>query len=305
MERKQIIADEEICGLRLDKAISTALDLSRKNARDWIDDGRITVNARQEKPKYIVNKDDVIDVEIPDIQSMEVQPEPMDLNIVYEDHDIIIINKPKGLVVHPAPGHYSGTLVNGLLAHCKDLSGINGIMRPGIVHRIDKDTSGLLVVCKNDKAHTSISEQLQDKTCHREYVAIVHKPFSHTYGTVDAPIGRDTRDRQKMAVISKNSKAAVTHFQVLENFANYAYIQCKLETGRTHQIRVHMQYIGHPIVGDPKYGYRKSLKTNGQLLHASALELIHPTTLQRMRFEAEPDQEFQKILKQLQNGELQ
>ena len=220
-----------------------------------------------------------------------------------EDHDIIVINKPKGMVVHPAPGHYSGTLVNALLYHCKDLSGINGVMRPGIVHRIDKDTSGLLVVAKNDVAHEALSQQLQDKTCHREYVAIVHKPFTHEHGTIHAPIGRDEKDRQKMAVTANNSKDAITHFTVLENFKKFAYIKCQLETGRTHQIRVHMQYIEHPIAGDPKYGPRKTIQANGQLLHACALEFIHPTTHEKMRFEIGLEPTFEKVLNELREGE--
>ena len=183
------------------------------------------------------------------------------------------------------------------------MSGINGVMRPGIVHRIDKDTSGLLVVAKNDKAHEALSQQLQDKTCHREYVAIVHKPFTHEYGTIHAPIGRDEKDRQKMAVTANNSKDAITHFNVLENFSKFAYIKCQLETGRTHQIRVHMQYIEHPIAGDPKYGPRKTIQANGQLLHACALEFVHPTTHEKMRFEVPLEQTFEKVLNELREGE--
>ena len=225
------------------------------------------------------------------------------LDILYEDDDLLVVNKPKGMVVHPAPGHYSGTLVNALLYHCKDLSGINGVMRPGIVHRIDKDTSGLLVVAKNDVAHESLSQQLQDKTCHREYVAIVHNPFTHEHGTIHAPIGRDEKDRQKMAVTANNSKDAITHFTVLENFKKFAYIKCQLETGRTHQIRVHMQYIEHPIAGDPKYGPRKTIQANGQLLHACALEFVHPTTKEKMRFEIGLEPTFKRVLNELREGE--
>ncbi|MDO4479997.1 MAG: RluA family pseudouridine synthase, partial [Erysipelotrichaceae bacterium] len=190
-----------------------------------------------------------------------------------------------------------------LLYHYKDLSGINGVNRPGIVHRIDKDTSGLLVVCKNDKAHKAISEQLANKTCHRQYVCIVHHPFSHEYGTIHAPIGRSEKDRKKMEVTSKNSKDAITHFTVLKNFREYAYVQCQLETGRTHQIRVHMQYIGHPIAGDPTYGYRKTLETNGQLLHANKLEFIHPTSNEKMTFEIGLEKEFEQVLKELEEME--
>ena len=245
----------------------------------------------------------MVEIVLPEPEKLTIEEENIPLDIVYEDSDLIVINKPKGMVVHPAPGHYSGTLVNALLYHCKDLSGINGVNRPGIVHRIDKDTSGLLVVCKNDKAHKAISEQLANKTCHRQYVCIVHHPFSHEYGTIHAPIGRSEKDRKKMEVTSKNSKDAITHFTVLKNFREYAYVQCQLETGRTHQIRVHMQYIGHPIAGDPTYGYRKTLETNGQLLHANKLEFIHPTSNEKMTFEIGLEKEFEQVLKELEEME--
>ena len=305
MEEIKFIIDEKTAGSRLDKVLCDVMDISRKRARDLLDEERVMVNGKIMKPKYAVQLQEEITVNMPPLASTEVLPEEMDLDIVYEDEDILVVNKPKGLVVHPAPGHYSGTLVNGLMAHCKDLSGINGVMRPGIVHRIDKDTSGLLIVCKNDLAHESISEQLSKKECSREYVAIVHHPFPHSFGTIEAPIGRDEKDRQKMAVTAKNSKEAITHFTVLKNFKNYAYISCKLETGRTHQIRVHMQYINHPIVGDPKYGYRKTLETNGQLLHACAIEFTHPRTHERMRFTAPLDPIFEDVLNQLERGDLE
>lgn len=300
MERRVIKIDETIQLDRLDKVLASVFDFSRKRVRDLFDNDYVFVNGALAKASYKVCLGDEIVVSLPELESLEVLPEEMDLNIVYEDHDVIVINKPKGMVVHPAPGHYSGTLVNGLMYHCKDLSGINGVMRPGIVHRIDKDTSGLLVVAKNDMAHEALSKQLQDKTCSREYVAIVHHPFGHEHGTVNAPIGRDEKDRQKMAVTAKNSKEAVTHFQVLENFKDYAYIKCKLETGRTHQIRVHMQYIGHPIAGDPKYGYRKTIDANGQLLHACALEFVHPSTNEKMCFEVELEPTFKSVLQSLE-----
>ena len=303
MEERIIKIDETYAGNRVDKAICQILEYSRKRVKDMLDDGCVFVNGEKVKASYTLQLDDVLSLTIPEIEDYEAKPEKMDLDVVYEDHDIIVINKPKGMVVHPAPGHYSGTLVNGLLYHCKDLSGINGVMRPGIVHRIDKDTSGLLVVCKNDKAHESISKQLQDKTCHRDYLALVHKPFSHIDGTVNAPIGRDEKDRKKMAVTAKNSKEAITHFTVLKNYKDYAYIRCSLETGRTHQIRVHMQYIGHPIVGDPMYGPRKTMDTNGQLLHACQLSFIHPTTGQDMVFEAPLDPIFKDVLQHLEEDE--
>ena len=300
MENKIITITEEMAGTRMDKIVSKTCDLSRTRVKELLEQEKIHVNDQLEKGSYTCKVNDTITVEIPDNQPLDVKPEKMDLDIIYEDHDVLVINKPKGMVVHPAPGHLEHTLVNGLLYHCDDLSGINGVLRPGIVHRIDKDTSGLLVVAKNDNAHMALSSQLADKTCHREYVAIVHHPFNHSYGTIDAPIGRDPQDRQKMAVTEKNSKPAITHFQVLQNFKDYAYIRCQLETGRTHQIRVHMAYIGHPIAGDPKYGYRKTIAANGQLLHACALEFIHPTTHEHMHFEAPLDPTFEKILKQLE-----
>ncbi len=288
---------------RLDKALCDLLDISRKRAADLIDQERVMVNGKLPKASTKLQEGDTLVVDMPPAESMEVLPEEMDLDIVYEDSDIIVINKPKGLVVHPAPGHYSHTLVNGLLAHCHDLSGINGVMRPGIVHRIDKDTSGLIVAAKNDLAHESLAKQMAEKTAKRTYLAIVHHPFSHTIGTINAPIGRDEKDRQKMGVTAKNSKPAITHFTVLENFKDFAYIECKLETGRTHQIRVHMAYIKHPVAGDPKYGPRKTLEANGQLLHAYKLELIHPRTGEKMEFEAPLDPTFATILQDLRQGE--
>lgn len=304
METKQITIDSSLASTRLDKAISKELDFSRKRVKDLLDQKKILVNQKSEKASYILKEGDQVEIEIPELESLEIQAEDLPLDIIYEDQDVLVINKAKGMVVHPAPGHLHGTLVNALLYHCKDLSGINGIMRPGIVHRIDKDTSGLLVVAKNDAAHLALSEQLADKTCHREYLAIVHHPFSHTYGTINAPIGRDEKDRQKMAVTAKNSKEAITHFQVIENFKDFAYIRCQLETGRTHQIRVHMAYIDHPIAGDPKYGPRKTIEANGQLLHACTLEFIHPTTKEKMHFEAPLDPTFKSILEDLERDNL-
>ena len=303
MEERTFKIDENQEHQRLDKAVALFLDVSRKRVKDLLDDNHIFVNGKSAKASYTTVLNDRITIEIPEDENTEVLPENIPLDIVYEDSDLIVINKPKGMVVHPAPGHYSGTLVNALLYHCKDLSGINGVNRPGIVHRIDKDTSGLLVVCKNDKAHKAISEQLANKTCHRQYVCIVHHPFSHEYGTIHAPIGRSEKDRKKMEVTSKNSKGAITHFTVLKNFREYAYVQCQLETGRTHQIRVHMQYIGHPIAGDPTYGYRKTLETNGQLLHANKLEFIHPTSNEKMTFEIGLEKEFEQVLKELEEME--
>ena len=303
MENIVYTIDEKNQGGRLDKFVSTTMELSRKRVKDLLDQNQIQVNGKVEKASYSLQIQDQVSITLPPLQEVTIEPEEMDLDILYEDSDLLVINKPKGLVVHPAPGHTSNTLVNGLLYHCKDLSGINGEMRPGIVHRIDKDTSGLLIVCKNDKAHQAISQQLSDKTCHRDYLAIVHHPFSHSHGTINAPIGRDEKDRQKMAVTAKNSKDAVTHFTVLKNFKDFAYIRCSLETGRTHQIRVHMQYIGHPIAGDPKYSYKKTLDPNGQLLHACHIEFIHPTTKEKMTFDAPLDPIFKEILGRLEREE--
>ncbi len=303
MEKRIIQIDETLKGNRLDKVLASCLDFSRKRVRDLFDEKLVSIQNKPMKASYTCQFGDEIEVQIPELESTEVLPEDIPLEIVYEDGDVIVVNKPKGMVVHPAAGHYSGTLVNALLYHCHDLSGINGVERPGIVHRIDKDTSGLLVVCKNDKAHNSISEQLQNKTCHRQYVAIVHHPFEHEYGTINAPIGRSEKDRKKMEVTAKNSKEAVTHFVVLKNFKDFSYIQCQLETGRTHQIRVHMAYIGHPIAGDPTYGPRKTIETNGQLLHANKLEFIHPSTGELMSFEIGLEPEFERILHELETNE--
>ena len=215
--------------------------------------------------------------------------------------DVIVVNKPKGMVVHPAPGHSSGTMVNGLMHHCKDLSGINGVMRPGIVHRIDKDTSGLLMVAKNDQAHEHLVNQLVEKTVTRKYTAVVHGNIPHEYGTIDAPIGRDPKDRQRMTVVD-NGKKAVTHFRVRDRYEDFTLVECELETGRTHQIRVHMKYIGYPLAGDPKYGPRKTLPLNGQALHAGTLGFVHPRTGEYMEFHAELPEEFTKLIARLENS---
>lgn len=300
LQQAFLSAGPDDAGVRIDKYLCKALDLSRKRAADLLDEERVYLNGVVPKASAKVTAGDEIQVDLPPLESTEVLPEKMDLDIVYEDEDILIVNKPKGMVVHPAPGHYSHTLVNGLMEHCRDLSGINGVLRPGIVHRIDKDTSGLLAVAKNNLAHESLAAQIADKTCRRIYRAIVHHPFSHTIGTVNAPIGRDEKDRQKMAVTAKNSRPAVTHFTVLENFRDFAYIECSLETGRTHQIRVHMAYIDHPVAGDPKYGPRKTIEAGGQLLHACRLELDHPRTGEHMVFEAPLDPVFQNVLNELE-----
>lgn len=291
--------EEEVQGERIDKVLSTLNEeWSRTQIAGWIQEGNIKVNGENVKAKYKVKAGDFIEIDVPDPEPLEVIPEKMDLDIVYEDEDVLVVNKPKGLVVHPAPGHMTGTLVNGLMYHCKDLSGINGVLRPGIVHRIDKDTSGLLMVAKNDLAHQSLVEQLVEKSVIRKYVALVHGRIPHDKGTIDAPIGRDPKDRQKQAVVD-NGKHAVTHFKVLERIGNYTLIECRLETGRTHQIRVHMSYIGYPLVGDPKYGPKKTIDFGGQVLHAGVLGFIHPRTKELLQFEVDPPEDFLTLLSQL------
>jgi 23S rRNA pseudouridine1911/1915/1917 synthase len=299
MEIMEHIIDEEQENVRIDKVISSLNEeWSRTQVQQWIKDGNVMVNGKPVKPNYKCALNDRITIEIPEPEPLEVEPEEMDLDIYYEDKDVLVVNKPKGMVVHPAPGHTTGTLVNGLMAHCKDLSGINGVMRPGIVHRIDKDTSGLLMVAKNDLAHERLVEQLVEKTVTRKYYAIVHGVIPHEVGTIDAPIGRDPKDRQSMAVVD-NGKPAVTHFRVLERLKDFTFIECELETGRTHQIRVHMKYIGYPLAGDPKYGPKKTIDANRQLLHAAVLGFNHPRTGEYMEFEAPLPKDFQDILELL------
>lgn len=289
----------ENAGERIDKALSTIQsEWSRSQIANWISEGIVKVNGEEVKAKYKVKEGDTIEIDVPEPEELEIVPEDLNLEIVYEDEDVLVVNKPKGMVVHPAPGHTAGTLVNGLMYHCKDLSGINGVLRPGIVHRIDKDTSGLLMVAKNDNAHHSLVEQLVNKTVTRKYTALVHGHIAHDKGTIDAPIGRDPKDRQKQAVVD-NGKHAVTHFNVLERFGNYTLVECRLETGRTHQIRVHMNYIGYPLVGDPKYGPKKTIDFGGQVLHAGVLGFVHPTTGEYLEFEAPLPDDFVSLLEQL------
>lgn len=283
---------------RLDKACSEIFsDYSRSQIKQLLDGGNITVNGKTEKAKYKVKSGDVIRLEEPETKTLELRPENIPLDIVYEDDDVIVINKPQGMVVHPAPGHDEHTLVNALLYHCP-LSTINGTFRPGIVHRIDKDTSGLLMVAKNDKSHRSLAKQLKDKTNIREYVALVHGRIAEDEGTINAPIGRSLKDRKKQAVV-KDGRNAVTHFEVLKRYRDYTLVKCILETGRTHQIRVHMKYIGHPLVGDPLYGPKKTIKGNGQFLHAGKLGFVHPTTGKLLIFEAPLPKIFQECLEKL------
>jgi 23S rRNA pseudouridine1911/1915/1917 synthase len=299
--KEHIILDSER-NERLDKVITTLnAAWSRSQVQQWIKDGNVTVNNAPVKSNYKCNENDKILIEIPAPELLDVEPEQMNLDIYYEDADVLVVNKPKGMVVHPAPGHSGGTLVNGLMAHCKDLSGINGVLRPGIVHRIDKDTSGLLMVAKNDMAHERLVEQLVNKTVTRRYKAIVHGVIPHDHGTIDAPLGRDPLERQRMAVVD-NGKHAVTHFQVLDRFNQFTFVECVLETGRTHQIRVHMKYIGYPLVGDPKYGPKKPITDDGQALHAAVLGFNHPRTNEYLEFEAPLPKEFMDLMEILKNN---
>ncbi|UDW05018.1 RluA family pseudouridine synthase [Bacillus cereus] len=281
---------------RIDKFVAGINnEWSRTQVQQWIKDDVVTVNGKAVKGNYKVKEEDEIIVTIPEPEELDIQPEDLNLEIYYEDADVLVVNKPRGMVVHPAPGHTSGTLVNGLMHHCTDLSGINGVMRPGIVHRIDKDTSGLLMVAKNDMAHESLVNQLVAKTVTRRYKAIVHGVIPHDKGTIDAPIARDKKERQSMTV-DENGKNAVTHFQVLERFKDFTLVECRLETGRTHQIRVHMKYIGYPLAGDPKYGPKKTLDMNGQALHAGILGFDHPRTGEYIQFEAPIPEVFEDVL---------
>lgn len=301
MENFEVVIEEVFNGIRIDKVLSELLpDFSRSRIQQLIEEENILVNDVKVKSNYKVKTGDIISGEIPEDQELEVEPEKMDLDILYEDHDVIVINKPKGMVVHPGAGNTKHTLVNGLLAHCKDLSGINGVLRPGIVHRIDKDTSGCLIVAKNDNAHQNLSEQLSTKTMKRTYIALVHGVLPHNVGTIEAPIGRDKNDRQKMTVTSVGSRPAVTHFRVLKRYNDMTLVECQLETGRTHQIRVHFQYIGYPIVGDPKYSIRNTPETQGQCLHAYKIEFVHPRTNELMQFSAEMPDVFKKVLEELE-----
>lgn len=287
-------------GERIDKFLAQKLDKSRSLVQKLIKDELVLVNGEVVKTNYSVADGDEIDVKQLDVvDNANIIPQPMDLDIVYEDEDLLVINKPSGLVVHPAPGHYQDTLVNGLLAYSNKLSDINGEFRPGIVHRIDKDTSGLLVVCKNNVTHEALANQLSDKTLFRQYLAIVHGEIEEDEGEIIAPIGRDPRDRVKMAVVAKNSKEAQTNFKVLERYDHYTLVSCNLLTGRTHQIRVHFDFINYPLVGDPLYGIKPTIDTKGQALHAYKLGFIHPRSGEYMEFEAKPPQEFVDTLNQI------
>lgn len=302
----QLLVGEESEGKRLDQYIaSQCMDLSRSYIQKLIKEQRTNKNGNQiTKPKTPVCLGDVITVTLPSPETLSIEPQNIPLDILYEDEDVLIVNKPKNMVVHPAPGHYSDTLVNAIMFHCKNnLSAINGVLRPGIVHRIDKNTTGALIICKNDTAHRSISEQLKEHSITRSYQAIVYNNFSEEEGTVNCPIGRHPLDRKKRTVTEKNSKHAITHYRVLDHLnKKFNYIECQLETGRTHQIRVHMSHIGHPLLGDDIYGPSnpKFKYLEGQVLHARTIGFIHPTTGEYVEFEAPLPEYFKKLLKNLQ-----
>ena len=304
MNSFEIIVEESDINKRIDVFLAKNLEsFSRSYIQDLIKKGKATIGGKSIKANYRLRNGDNVVLNIPKPEPLEILPENIPLDILYEDNDVILINKPKGMVVHPAAGHYSGTLVNALLYHCKDnLSGINGVLRPGIVHRIDMDTTGVIIACKNDKAHQNIAKQLAEHSIARRYVAIVNGNLKEDEGVVDAPIARAKNDRKKMAV-DKDGKTAVTHYKVLERLKNYTYIECVLETGRTHQIRVHMSYINHPLLGDEIYsGKKESMKLQGQCLHAVVLGFIHPTTNEYMEFEAPIPEYFNEILKKFKKN---
>ena len=298
----QVTVGEDEKAIRIDKYLSEQCpDISRSYLQKLLKTEAVFVGGKPVKSSYKTAAGDLIELEIPEAVEPEIVPEEMELDILYEDSDIILINKPKGMVVHPAAGHYSGTLVNGLMAHCRaDLSGINGVMRPGIVHCIDMDTTGVLIVCKNDMAHNSIAEQLKVHSITRKYYAIVHGVMGDDEGTISGPIGRHPVDRKKMCINEKNGREAVTHYRVLERFRQFTYVECRLETGRTHQIRVHMASIGHPLLGDAVYGPAKCpYKLTGQTLHAGVLGIVHPRTGEYMEFTAPLPEYFEELLRKL------
>ena len=302
--RQKYLVPEEQEDVRIDRYLAESCEsLSRSYIQKLLKNGEVLVDGKAVKASYRVCPGDQVLVDIPEAVQPEIQAQDMELDILYEDSDVILVNKPKGMVVHPAAGHLNDTLVNGLMAHCRDqLSGINGVMRPGIVHRIDMDTTGVLIACKNDFAHNQIAAQLKEHSITRKYLAVVHGVIKEDEGTVDAPIGRHPVERKKMSVNEKNGRHAVTHYRVLRRFSGYTDIECQLETGRTHQIRVHMASIGHPLVGDEVYGPRKCpFSLQGQTLHAAVLGFIHPRTGEYLEFWAPLPEYFEKLLKKLEN----
>lgn len=300
-----VTAEAEDAGTRADVFLAAKLGVSRSNMQKLLEDGRVKRGEKIIKANYKVRAGEMFVVDIPEPEPIEAVPENIPLDIIYEDDDVVELNKARGMVVHPAPGNYTGTLVNALLYHCSNLSGINSAIRPGIVHRLDKDTSGIMIVAKNDAAHISLSQQIQSKTAVRTYLAVVRGNIKTDSGTIETQIARDKTDRKKMAVVKEGGRDAITDYEVLERFGKYTLVRCKLRTGRTHQIRVHMEYLGYPLVGDPKYSPMKTpFGIKGQALHSHTLEFTHPRTGERMKFEAPLPEDMHKIITRLHNGQF-
>lgn len=300
-----VTAETEDAGTRADVFLAAKLGVSRSNMQKLLEDGRVKRGEKIIKANYKVRAGEMFVVDIPEPEPIEAVPENIPLDIIYEDDDVVVLNKARGMVVHPAPGNYTGTLVNALLYHCSNLSGINSAIRPGIVHRLDKDTSGIMIVAKNDAAHISLSQQIQSKTAVRTYLAVVRGNIKTDSGTIETQIARDKTDRKKMAVVKEGGRDAITDYKVLERFGKYTLVRCKLRTGRTHQIRVHMEYLGYPLVGDPKYSPMKTpFGIKGQALHSHTLEFTHPRTGERMKFEAPLPEDMHKIITRLHNGQF-
>lgn len=300
-----VTAEAEDAGTRADVFLAAKLGVSRSNMQKLLEDGRVKRGEKIIKANYKVRAGEMFVVDIPEPEPIEAVPENIPLDIIYEDDDVVVLNKARGMVVHPAPGNYTGTLVNALLYHCSNLSGINSAIRPGIVHRLDKDTSGIMIVAKNDAAHISLSQQIQSKTAVRTYLAVVRGNIKTDSGTIETQIARDKTERKKMAVVKEGGRDAITDYEVLERFGKYTLVRCKLRTGRTHQIRVHMEYLGYPLVGDPKYSPMKTpFGIKGQALHSHTLEFTHPRTGERMKFEAPLPEDMHKIITRLHNGQF-
>lgn len=300
-----VTAESEDAGTRADVFLAAKLGVSRSNMQKLLEDGRVKRGEKIIKANYKVRAGEMFMVDIPEPEPIEAVPENIPLDIIYEDDDVVVLNKARGMVVHPAPGNYTGTLVNALLYHCSNLSGINSAIRPGIVHRLDKDTSGIMIVAKNDAAHISLSQQIQSKTAVRTYLAVVRGNIKTDSGTIETQIARDKTDRKKMSVVKEGGRDAITDYEVLERFGKYTLVRCKLRTGRTHQIRVHMEYLGYPLVGDPKYSPMKTpFGIKGQALHSHTLEFTHPRTGERMKFEAPLPEDMHKIITRLHNGQF-
>ena len=303
--QERIIITENEAGMRADVALAQLLEITRSNMQKLLEEGRAVRGQKVIKSNYRVKAGEEILVNLPEPQPLDVQPEDIPLDIIYEDDDVVVVNKARGMVVHPAAGNYNGTLVNALLYHCKNLSGINGVIRPGIVHRLDKDTSGIMICAKNDSAHLSLSEQIQSKTAQRTYLAVVRGNVKNDSGIIETQIARDKNDRKKMAVVTEGGRQAITEYEVAERFGKYTVVKCRLKTGRTHQIRVHMEYLGYPLVGDPKYSPMKTpFAINGQALHSLTLSFTHPRTGERLTFEAPLPEDMKKILTRLRLGQF-